>query len=168
MGWRAASLGAVAAVSGTLRPALFHTWQGCSRAVTLFQPTNSCTHFNLAKRQRFGKDYKRRSLHTGQTWRGKAMTESEWLERTDPNPMLKFLEGKASDRKVRLFVCACCRHIWHKFTADSIQQGHSAVDIAERLADGEAESGEVATVRTQIKELIRIKEQQWAEESRSE
>jgi hypothetical protein len=40
------------------------------------------------------------------------MTEAEWLAATDPLPMLDFLRGKATNRKLRLFAVACCRRVW--------------------------------------------------------
>jgi hypothetical protein len=89
------------------------------------------------------------------------MDEAEWLTCNDPQSMLEFLGGKANERKLRLFVCTCCRRIWQKFTD---QQGRRAVEIAERLADGQAEPGEVATARTETQELLRTKEQQNAAE----
>jgi hypothetical protein len=64
------------------------------------------------------------------------MTEQEWLACDDPAPMIDFSRGNmvskdlrldsdrvvqvpdypesnVSDRKLRLFACACCRRIWH-------------------------------------------------------
>jgi hypothetical protein len=41
------------------------------------------------------------------------MTEAEWLAATNPHTMLTFLEGKASERKLRLFACFWCYRIWH-------------------------------------------------------
>jgi hypothetical protein len=61
------------------------------------------------------------------------MTEQEWLTCTDPNAMLGFLFGKASDRKLRLFACACCRQIWRYINSSVCQQ---AVESSELFADG--------------------------------
>jgi hypothetical protein len=108
------------------------------------------------------------------------MTEAEWLTATDPSPMLGFLNGPAtretktvwgreftvdfhnnralSERKARLFACACCRHLWHLLDEEHsrrlIEEGrsvnlfeerelvephsdscHNAVVLAERAAD---------------------------------
>ena len=39
------------------------------------------------------------------------MSEAGWLGHTDPKPMLEFLRGKASQRKLQLFECACARSV---------------------------------------------------------
>ncbi len=61
------------------------------------------------------------------------MTEQEWLDCSDPTPMLEFLRDKASDRKLRLFAVAYCRSIWPSLT--SIRSRRS-VEISELYADG--------------------------------
>ncbi|MDB5312003.1 MAG: hypothetical protein JWO38_6205 [Gemmataceae bacterium] len=68
------------------------------------------------------------------------MTEAEWLACADPVSMLRFLKGKANDRKLRLFACACCRRLWHLLVDE---RGRNGVGVAERLADGRATRDEV-------------------------
>jgi hypothetical protein len=67
------------------------------------------------------------------------VTEAEWLACADPTPMLEFLRGKASDRKLRLFICACCRHAWQLLYAEA----QEAVEMVERCADGQADLDDV-------------------------
>jgi hypothetical protein len=62
------------------------------------------------------------------------MTEAEWLGCDEPWVMLEFLRGKASDRKLRLFACACCREVWESLCVERCRR---AVEIAEQYADGQ-------------------------------
>jgi hypothetical protein len=73
------------------------------------------------------------------------MTEAEWLECADPEPMLEFLRGKESDRKLRLFACACCRRLWTMMVDGS--RSCAAVEAAERFADGSCSEGELRAAR---------------------
>jgi formate dehydrogenase maturation protein FdhE len=47
------------------------------------------------------------------------MTEQEWLACTAPEPMLAFLRKEASERKLRLLACACCRRVWDLVRLDA-------------------------------------------------
>jgi hypothetical protein len=62
-----------------------------------------------------------------------AMTEAEWLAATDPEQMLPRLWDTISDRKRRLFECACCRGVWDRLPDP---RSRLVVEVAERLADG--------------------------------
>lgn len=66
------------------------------------------------------------------------MTEAEWLAGTDPQQMLAFLRGKASERKARLFAVACCRNLWHRMGGPL----RKVIAVGERYADGLASEGE--------------------------
>jgi hypothetical protein len=80
------------------------------------------------------------------------MTAQEWLDCTVPRPMLEFLWGNASDRKLRLFACGCCRRIWHLLTD---QRSRSAVAFAERYADQLADQDERRQVAIIAQEAVR-------------
>jgi hypothetical protein len=66
------------------------------------------------------------------------MTEAEWMACTDPGPMLDFILGKATDRKLRLFAVTCCRRVWPLLKD---QRSRQAVEVAETYADGQASQG---------------------------
>ncbi|MGE3809088.1 MAG: hypothetical protein AB7K24_30865 [Gemmataceae bacterium] len=69
------------------------------------------------------------------------MTENEWQSCSDPEAMLDWLRQSdtVSDRKFRLFGCACCRRIW-RFLDEA---GRGFVEILERYVDRKANQEEV-------------------------
>jgi hypothetical protein len=73
----------------------------------------------------------------------KAMTEQEWVVCMAPMPMLEFLRGKASERKLRLFVVAFCRTRWNDLSP--LVEARQAVVVAERWADEQASNDEIET-----------------------
>src|SRR5687768_2555172 len=93
------------------------------------------------------------------------MTETDWLTATDPAPMLAFLRGRASERKLRLFAAACCRRNWHSLSEDVSRPG---LEVVERHADRLATASELAdahrAARAQGREFERLC--QWRRNSR--
>lgn len=60
------------------------------------------------------------------------MTETKWLACSEPSLMLKQLQGRVSERKLRLFACACWRRVWTLLSPAD----HRAIEAAERCVDG--------------------------------
>jgi hypothetical protein len=80
------------------------------------------------------------------------MTEQEWLAGTDPSRLLNGLRGRVSDRKLRLFACACAEHVRELFTNEACLQ---AVATARRFADGEATREELTAAGRRVWGYIR-------------
>jgi hypothetical protein len=76
------------------------------------------------------------------------MTEAEWLACTDPHKMRATLRGKASDRKLRLFACACCRQRFDRLAGRAELQG--VVRAAEQWVDGAITPARVGQVRSPL------------------
>jgi hypothetical protein len=72
-----------------------------------------------------------------------AMTEEEWLKNSNLRSMVEFIGENASDRKLRLFVVACCRRKWNRFS----DHDRATIELAERYADGKASVAKLATAR---------------------
>jgi hypothetical protein len=81
------------------------------------------------------------------------MTEAEWLACDFTDPMLVFIQEEASQRKLRLFACACCRRIWQLLTDE---QSQKTIEIAERFADGEATIELLRTAHAAVENASRI------------
>jgi len=114
------------------------------------------------------------------------MTEQEWRSGNFPERMLDYLLGReaasrfgllealglrrvtprppertASNRKLRLFACACCRRIWDYFPKKCSQV---AVETAERFADGLANRDDLCAAQKEaweVAESVAINPTEW-------
>jgi hypothetical protein len=85
------------------------------------------------------------------------MTEKEWLASTEPDDLLVFLDVKASDRKMRLFCCACVRRVWYRL--GHAEASRRAVEVAEEVADGQKPEQELAGTSNEAERAIQIASQ---------
>jgi hypothetical protein len=81
------------------------------------------------------------------------MNEAEWLAVTDPQKMLDFLRGTASERKLRMFACGCCYRLDELW---GTLEGHGlvAVESAHIYADGGATREDLKSVRDGLSDII--------------
>lgn len=80
------------------------------------------------------------------------MTEREWLSSSDPSPMVEFLRGKASDRKLRLFAVACVRRVGHLLIE---KRSMEAIELAEQFAEGQVGKAELTKKRKQLNDGVK-------------
>src|SRR5947208_3576957 len=84
-------------------------------------------------------------------------SEHDWVTSGNPELMLGMLPGDANLRKLRLFACAACR-LWTARAKDSRPEIDSALDVAERYADGMADG---YSLKAAHREIWAIKASEW-------
>jgi hypothetical protein len=78
------------------------------------------------------------------------VTEQEWLASADPDAMQEYLRRAVptSDRKYRLFGCACCHRLGPLLNERNI----AVLKVVERYADGLADEQEIRSARAMARE----------------
>jgi hypothetical protein len=84
------------------------------------------------------------------------MSETKWQACKSPARMLRYLEGRTSERKLRLFACACCRRLWPWLTGEGSRQ---AIEVLERQADGPVPTREWEVARAAAAAEVRLAEE---------
>src|SRR5262245_9901170 len=82
------------------------------------------------------------------------MSEEEWLACAEPNQMCDFLWSNASDRKLRLFACACCRQV--EFHLWGGEWSHRAITVAEKYADQFTTRTELEAAQTAVENQLEL------------
>lgn len=77
------------------------------------------------------------------------MTEQEWLHAADPGDTLAAVRENVSERKLRLFACACARRIWSRMPDDRCRR---AIETGEQFADNGVTEGE----RREVHEAVNV------------
>jgi hypothetical protein len=81
------------------------------------------------------------------------MTEEEWAKTASIRQMLAFADGRVSERKLRLFLCACCRLAWECIQDTTLR---SAIELAEDYADGLVDSKQLAIAHEEVARLQQV------------
>jgi hypothetical protein len=85
--------------------------------------------------------------------------EHNWVSASNPEGLLGMLEGRASDRKRRLFLCAACRDLWPLLPDHP--DLHEALVFAERWADAPGEPDSLARTYSSIRTQVMDAGRQW-------
>ncbi len=80
------------------------------------------------------------------------MTEAEWQVCADVQLLLASLGGRAGERKLRLFACACVRQGWDALTSPAAR---AAVEAAEGFADGRVARPALRRARLRVAQTLR-------------
>lgn len=96
------------------------------------------------------------------------MTEANWLLSTRLEDNLKRLRKEASERKLRLYACACARQLWPHFDHPRC---FTAIEVAEQVADGIVDFAKQLAERNSMRSIAQWKawrnEIEWKEVARS-
>jgi hypothetical protein len=79
------------------------------------------------------------------------VTEREWLACTDPDTMLRYLRGKTSDRKLRLFAAAGFRRLVSLLPDPHQRRG---IEVLEQLAEGTISRAGCRGVAVEVRRAI--------------
>src|SRR5690242_19542126 len=78
----------------------------------------------------------------------KPISPKYWQTCATPAVLLQFLSSRTSERKLRLFACACARQVWHLLPEEP---SRSVIQVSERFADGRANVSELMEARQAAK-----------------